>query len=55
MEAVADTMEFFRIGPNANKRNTRHVKAVFAIILIASILLPCYVEARPAARKSYQY
>lgn len=50
MEAVADTMEFFRIGPNANKRNTRHVKSVFAIILIASILLPCYVEARPAAQ-----
>lgn len=50
MEAVADTMEFFRIGPNANKRNTRHVKAVFAIILIASILLPCYVDARPAAQ-----
>ena len=51
MEAVADTMEFFRIGPNANKRNTRHGKSVFVLIVIASILLPCYVEAMPAERK----
>jgi len=50
MEAVADTMEFFRIGPNANKRNTRHVKSVLALIVIASILLPCYVDAMPAAQ-----
>lgn len=50
MEAVSDIMEFFRIGPNVNKRNTRHVKSVFAIIVIASILLPCYVEGMPAAQ-----
>lgn len=52
MEAVADTMEFFRIGPNANRKNTRHVKSVFVFIVIASILLPCYVEAMPAAQFS---
>jgi len=53
MEAVADTMEFFRIGPNANKKNTRHVKSVFVFIVIASILLPCYVEAMPAAQNHF--
>jgi len=50
MEAVSDIMEFFRIGPNVNKRNTRHVKSVFVIIVIASILLPSYVNSMPAAQ-----
>jgi len=53
MEAVADAMEFFRFGPNANTRNTRHVKSVFAFIVITSILLPCYVEAMPAAQNNF--
>merc|ERR1712080_577148 len=42
--------EFFRIGPNVNKRNGKHVKCVFALMAIASILLPCYVDAMPAAQ-----
>jgi len=50
MEAVSDIMEFFRIGPNVNKRSTRHVKSVFVIIVIASILLPSYVNSMPAAQ-----
>jgi len=50
MECVSDVMEFFRIGPNVNKRNGKHVKCVFALIMIASILLPCHVDAMPAAQ-----
>lgn len=49
MESVADAMEFFRIGPNVNKGNKRHGKAVIVIaIALATTLLPCYVEAMPA-------
>jgi len=51
MESVADAMEFFRIGPNANKANKRHGKSVIVIaIALATTLLPCYVEAMPAAQ-----
>lgn len=51
MESVADAMEFFRIGPNANKANKRNGKSVIVIaIAIATILLPCYVDAMPAAQ-----
>lgn len=51
MESVADAMEFFRIGPNVNKANKRHGKSVIVIaIALATTLLPCYVDAMPAAQ-----
>jgi len=53
MEYVSDTFEFFRIGPNVNRRNTKHVKCVFTLITIASIILPCYVDAMPAAQFNF--
>jgi len=47
MDSVYDAMEFFRFGPNANRGNTERVKFVFTFIVIASALLPYYVEASP--------
>ena len=55
MESMYEAMEFFRFGPNANTRKIKHGKAVLAIFVIASILLPSHVEAMPAPRKFYQY
>ena len=55
MESMYEAMEFFRFGPNANIRNIKHGKAVLALFVIASILLPSHVEAMPAPRKFYQY
>ena len=54
MESMYEAMEFFRFGPNANIRNTKHGKAVLALFVIASILLPSHVEAMPAPRKFNQ-
>ena len=51
MESMYEAMEFFRFGPNAYK----HGKAVLALFVIASLLLPSHVEAMPAPRKFYPY
>merc|ERR1712183_1133000 len=48
MESIYEAMEFFRFGPNANTRKIKHGKAVLAIFVIASILLPSHVESMPA-------
>lgn len=53
MDSVYDAMEFFRFGPHANRGNIQHVKSVFAFITIVSILLPCCVEAMPAAQFNF--
>lgn len=53
MDSVYDAMEFFRFGPHANRGNIKHVKSVFAFITIVSILLPCCVEAMPAAQFNF--
>jgi hypothetical protein len=50
MDSISDAMEFFRFGPNANRGNKQNVKSVFALITIVCVLLPCCVEARPAAQ-----
>ena len=51
MESMYEAMEFFRFGPNAYK----HGKAVLALFVIASLLLPSHVEAMPAPRKFHPY
>jgi len=53
MDTVYDAIEFFRFGPHANRKNIQHVKYVFAFITIASVLLPCCVEAMPAPQFNF--
>jgi hypothetical protein len=50
MEYISDVMEFFRFGPIVSG-NKNHFKSVIAFIAIAYVaLLPCCVEAMPAAQ-----